>query len=189
MSDPNMVSQAQGMLSALGNANLKNDVDRVAQVDPMMDLRNTLMSFFTERVHTVQISEEFRSELIASLQEDLRANRLSFDQKMVVLSRISSEGNEAADSLISVFRPSPGNPSILLQFSEQNKTSTEADVFKSLSSSDLQKLDALFRFLESSKSASSLVPAEGAEPTAEVVREPTEAEINQAVNEAAQKVE
>lgn len=142
-------AQARNLLSALNDNGLKSDVERVTQVDSMADLRDSLAGFFKDRVKTVSESEAFRAELIADLRMDLSSGKLTFDQKLVLLSRISSEANEAASDLISIFRPSPGAPSIFQEMTSKQTGKNMEDAYKNYTPEQLQRIDALYRYISS----------------------------------------
>lgn len=154
-----MVAGASNLLSRLNDKGLQNDVQRVNEIDPMTDLKISLVSFFKDRIATVSQSELFKTEIMTALRQDLNGGTLTFDQKMSLLSKICNESNSASDSLISMFRPAPGTPSI---FQDVTRKEGESDqmtkLFQSLKPEQLQKVEQAFLFLQSIAATDGGVP-------------------------------
>lgn len=139
------------LLNKLENhSDIQERVQRVIAVDPFVQLRIDLLEFFRNRIAEIQKHDEFITEIEDALRLELDSDNLDFDQKMRLYKTITSQSIASQEGILSLFRPTPGAPSILAQnlSEKEEKEDKYRDIFDSLSSKDLQKLDRLSRLLE-----------------------------------------
>lgn len=146
------------LLNKLENhSDIQERVQRAIAVDPFVQLRIDLLEFFRNRIAEIQKHDEFITEIEDSLRLELDSDNLDFDQKMRLYKTITSQAIASQEGILSLFRPTPGAPSILAQNLSEKKEKEDKyhDLFDSLSPKDLQKLDRLSRLLESFSEADS----------------------------------
>jgi len=125
-------------------------VQAIRRRNPFEELKSTLIQFFNSRIHAIIDQYDVKTEITNSLREDLQSGALNFDQKMRFLKQVASEESISSDSLMSLFRPTPGAPSILasnLSKSVDSKDLIES-MYDSMSSDDLSHLETLSHFIE-----------------------------------------
>lgn len=129
---------------------IQERVREVTLVDPFMQLRVDLLEFFRNRISEIQKHDDFITEIENSLREELDSEELDFDQKMRLYKMITTQSIASQEGILSLFRPTPGAPSILAQnlSEKEEKRDNFEETFDRLSSKDLQKIDLLTRFLE-----------------------------------------
>lgn len=139
------------------HSDIQERVQRAIAIDPFAQLRIDLLEFFRNRIAEIQKHDEFITEIEDSLRLELDSDNLDFDQKMRLYKTITSQSIASQEGILSLFRPTPGAPSILAQnlSEKEEKEDKYHDIFDSLSSKDLQKLDRLSRLLESFSEADS----------------------------------
>ncbi len=132
------------------NSDIRDEVKRVTQSDPFFLLRQDLLSFFRNRISEIQKHDSFIKNIETSLKEDLDEGNLSFDEKMRLYKLITNQANNSQEGILSLFRPTPGAPSILAQnlSEKEEKADKYEEIFDKLSSGDLQKIDKLNKFLD-----------------------------------------
>lgn len=129
---------------------IQERVREVTLMDPFMQLRVDLLEFFRNRIAEIQKHDDFITEIESSLREELYSDELDFDQKMRLYKMITTQSIASQEGILSLFRPTPGAPSILAQnlSEKEEKRDNFEETFDRLSSKDLQKIDLLTRFLE-----------------------------------------
>lgn len=129
---------------------IQERVREVTLMDPFMQLRVDLLEFFRNRITEIQKHDSFITEIEDALREELESDELDFDQKMRLYKTITSQAIASQEGILSLFRPTPGAPSILAQnlSEKEEKKDNFEEIFEKLSASDLQKIDRLTRFLE-----------------------------------------
>ncbi len=128
-------------------------VRRIIKEDPFMQLRSDLLEFFRNRISEIQKHDDFIKEIEESLREELQEGVLNFEDKMRLYKMITTQSIASQDGILSLFRPTPGAPSILAQnlSEKEEKADRYEELFEKLSSKDLQKIDKLTKFLDKFK--------------------------------------
>ncbi len=121
-----------------------------AAVDPIQDLRRNVFNFFTDRLDRIKKKEALLEKIQEALEDQVDGGTLTFDQLKSLFSSVSREQSSASEGIISLFRPVPGTPSIFANnIGNADHQDPYREAFNSMPPDKLQKIDALFRFLES----------------------------------------
>lgn len=150
MSEKKILSTGTDLLNQLdGQSKLRTEVQKVIDSDPFIQLRQDLLEFFRSRINEIQKHDGFIKEIEDSLREELDSGNLSFEEKMRLYKTITAQSLSSQDGILSLFRPTPGAPSILAQnlSEKEEKADRYEELFDKLSSKDLQKIDKLTKFL------------------------------------------
>ncbi len=146
MADPLQTSQT--ILNARQRAD--SDERAVQPIDPIHNLRSNVFNFFTDRLDRIKKKENLLEKIQEALESQVDGGELTFDQLRSLFSSVSREQSAASEGIISLFRPVPGTPSIFANnIGAPERPDPYKEAFNSLSPEKLQKIDALFRFLES----------------------------------------
>lgn len=130
--------------------NRMNDIPPPAPVDPINDLRKSVFNFFTDRLDRIKKKEALLEKIQEALEVKVDGGELTFDQLRSLFASVSREQSTASEGIISLFRPVPGTPSIFANnIGTPEHPDPYRDAFNSMPPEKLQKIDALFRFLES----------------------------------------
>lgn len=125
------------------------DVEVFSETDPMLTLRKDILSFFRSIMASVAKKEQLKEKIESSFLEDLEAEELSIQDRMSLYKLISSQSNIAADSILSIFKPTPGAPSLLADNLSKDTNEDHFDkMYDSMKPDDLQKMDKLMKVLQ-----------------------------------------
>lgn len=150
--DNEVLGTGTQLLERLDNhSEVQERVQQVVNMDPFVQLRLDLLEFFRNRIEEIQKHDSFITEIEDSLREELQSENLDFEEKMRLYKMITTQAILSQDGILSLFKPTPGAPSILAQnlSEKEEKEDKYAEIFERLSSKDLQKIDRLTRFLDS----------------------------------------
>jgi hypothetical protein len=142
--------QARTMLEALEDKRFKNDALRVANTDSLGEMKQNLIQFFKDRIDTIKKSDHLRDTLYEKFQTKLERDELTFEQMMSVYRLLGSENNNAADGVLSIFRPVPGAQSLFLEVSRPaDKDEELKTAFRNYSAEELQTIERTMGHLAS----------------------------------------
>ena len=75
---------------------------------------------------------------------------MTLQERMSLYKLISTQSSIAADSVLSIFKPTPGAPSLLADNLSKNAQEDHFDkTFDAMTPEELQKIDKLMKFLQS----------------------------------------
>ncbi len=135
--------------------NTQKKVSSITNEDPFMRLKLNLLEFFSSRLNDISKQEELREKIADSFLNDLdnEDEPLTFQQRMQLYKLIASQSSGSADSILSLFKPTPGAPSILAEniSKEEKRDDMFDDIYKDMSSEDLQAIDTLMKIMENMK--------------------------------------
>jgi len=136
-----LVTTLENPVTALEVRNLQDSYNAVD------DMRNEVLGFFKNRIASISRAERIKELMYEQLEVDITSGGLSFDQKMTLLMRLDRDNNDAADSIISMFRPSGNNgESLLTDIIRPNSEKSDlAKAMENYSSEDLQAINELFK--------------------------------------------
>lgn len=125
------------------------DIKVFSEVDPMLTLRKDILSFFQGIMNTVASKEVLKEKIESSFMEDLESGELNIQDRMSLYKLISSQANASADSIISIFKPTPGAPSLLADNLSKDRQEDYIDqMHDSFKATDLQNMDKLMKALQ-----------------------------------------
>jgi hypothetical protein len=147
MSDPVIVNATNKLINTLAESN--SALDAVPMVDPVESLKRNVFDFFTDRMRRIIRTENLREKIQDSLEADVDGGMLTFDERRTLLASLNSSQTAASESIISLFRPVPGAPSIL---ADNISRGTEVEdsmekMFKNATPETLRQMDILLRTL------------------------------------------
>ena len=107
MSDFN--DDARELMSALDSPGPMGDARALQTVDAMEDLKQEVLGFFKNRIASITRAERIKELVYQQLEVNIQSGELNFDKLMTLLMRLDRDNNDAADSIISMFRNAGGN--------------------------------------------------------------------------------
>jgi hypothetical protein len=131
------------------NSTEKQLVDGVVASDPFLNLRMDILSFFQSRIETITAQDSMKSSIEAKLMQFVDNDELSFDQLSSLYRMVSSQGNTSVESMLGLFKPTPGVPSILAENiarKDDNKDLFE-QLYDKFSTEESDKLAGLGRMM------------------------------------------
>ena len=148
----NIEDTANDLLHEFGNdSETTSKVTRIQTSDPYVELKMNLLSFFKDRMSKITAQERLKEQVEQALELQLEGGDLSFEQILSLYRLVSTQNNASSDSLLSLFKPTPGAPSILadnLGRQEEDKNMYD-EMYEDFSSDQLQALDNLGKILTS----------------------------------------
>jgi hypothetical protein len=130
----------------------EKDIKVFSETDPMYTLRKDILSFFQNIMESVSKKETLKEKIESSFLEDLESGELSVQDRMSLYKLISTQANLSAESVLSIFKPTPGAPSLLADnLSKDTKEDHFDKVYESMKPEDLQKVDKLMKLLQMMK--------------------------------------
>lgn len=142
---------ANDLLESFGDSSEPTEkVKKIYTTDPYIDLKRNLLEFFKERMNRISSQERLKERVEQELELLVDNSELSFDQLMRLHAQIAKNNNISTDSFLTIFKPTPGAPSILAEnLAKKEESKDEFDeMYESLSSEQLRKLDKLSKLLE-----------------------------------------
>lgn len=142
MDNNEVLNKGSKLLKKLGEE--KNEVTVIANSDPFYVLRTDILVFFRQIMKDVEKKDSLKSELEESFLEDLRGNGeepLTFQQKMSLYKLISTQSNISAEGILSLFKPTPGAPSLLADnISKDTEVDKFDEIYEGMSPEELQNV-------------------------------------------------
>jgi len=122
----------------------------VTRIDPIVELRNDIFSFFRARMDRIKEQDKFKAKLQLSFEKLLEEGNLNFDQIVQLYRMISNESTSSSESIIGLFKPVPGAPSLLGENLSKKDDPDEQikQVTTKLTPEKMQALDKLSKLLE-----------------------------------------
>jgi len=139
------------MVKELGDASVtKKKVDAIPIGNPMEVFRSDILNFFKDRISAIASQELIKNKVEQALLEKLESDELDFDQLMHLYSSVSKTSLTSVESIMSLFKPVPGAPSILADkvVESEGVEDKYKDIYDSMSPKELEKLDKLFKLLQ-----------------------------------------
>jgi len=144
-----MEKEARDIAAGLEDKTLKSDAVRVANTDPLDDLKQNLVQFFKDRVAGIKRSDQLRESLYQRLLEQLEEGQLEFEQLMQLYRTLGNENNTAAADILNIFKPAPNTPSLFLEVSKPaDKDDEIKKAYKNFESKDLQIIERLLGLVD-----------------------------------------
>lgn len=148
MSDSNDITKfGSSLIKKLDDK--EKDVKVFSEVDPMLILRKDILSFFQGIMASVSKKESLKELIESSFIEDLESRELSFQDRISLYKLISTQASISSDSVLSIFKPTPGAPSLLADNLSKDREDDHFDkMYANMKPDDLQKMDKLMKFLQ-----------------------------------------
>lgn len=135
------------------NEIIKSDVEQVNAV-PIQDdifygLKRDLVNFFSNRMGEIKAKDSIQRRIIEKIGDMLEMDELSFEQLMAVYKTVSNDSRYSTDSLLAIFKPTPGVSSPFAETVTQKDEKQDIfdQVYERMSSEDLENVDVLLKLL------------------------------------------
>ena len=123
------------------------------QDDIFYGLKKDLVNFFSNRMEEIKSKDSIQRRIIEKIGDMLEMDELSFEQLMAVYKTISNDSRYSTDSLLAIFKPVPGSPSLLADSIAQKDEKQDAfdQVYENMTSDDLENIDLLLKLMRTVK--------------------------------------
>ena len=139
--------EAKRLLSTLDDGRIDTEVRAVIVEEPMMELKNTLLSFFSDRLRKIQEKESFLKKVQDAIESKIDEDEMKVTDLLAIFRAASGEMNMATEAILSLFRPSKdGVVTPLLTGSQKSDRIGEA--FADSSPEELALLDKLTKIVQ-----------------------------------------
>lgn len=132
-------------------ADTKESVDAVPiQEDIFYGLKKDLVNFFSNRMNEIKSKDTIQRRIIEKIGDMLEMDELSFEQLMAVYKTISSDSRNSTDSLLAIFRPTPGveSPFASNVARQDEKQDVFDQVYQNMTAEDLENVSKIYRLLQ-----------------------------------------
>lgn len=162
MSD-GMRNATEDLFSSLEDPRNKNAVQRIQEVDPVLNLRSGVVKLLQGRIDMVSEVEEMRRQIRTRMMN--LSDSLSFDQLERLHNLLGADARQSSDSVIGIFKSAPGAPSPLGEIMRERNTNEEEKnaIASTLSAEKLQMVEKFF--IAVSKAAEEMSSETPPEPT------------------------
>ena len=101
----------------------------------------------------IKSKDSIQRRIIEKIGDMLEMDELSFEQLMAVYKTISNDSRYSTDSLLAIFKPVPGSPSLLADSIAQKDEKQDAfdQVYENMTSDDLANIDLLLKLMRTVK--------------------------------------
>ena len=119
------------------------------QEDPFFGLKKDLVNFFSNRISEIKAKDEIQHLIIEKFTEMIDRDELGVDQMMSVYNTIGRDSRGIMDSILAVFRPTPGVASPFAQnvAQQDEKQDVFDQVYENMSSEDLENISKLMMIM------------------------------------------
>jgi hypothetical protein len=145
------IKDAIEMVTTLGDKKLMNDAKGARAVNPVEDMRLSVFEFFKDTIAKIGRMERIQAKAQEALDRRLTADEeipLPLDDIMRIYNNTSEELRRGRESIISLFRPVPGAPSLLANSVGDKPPEGGEARYDQLSAEDRQAVEALRLLIE-----------------------------------------
>ena len=120
------------------------------QDDIFYGLKKDLVNFFSNRMEEIKSKDSIQRRIIEKIGDMLEMDELSFEQLMAVYKTISNDSRYSTDSLLAIFKPVPGSPSVFADSVAQKDEKQDVfdQVYEQMSSEDLENISKIYQLLQ-----------------------------------------
>lgn len=124
-------------------------VSKTKNSDPFVELKLDLLKFFRDTMKQISERDRLKSRIEEELFAFLERSELNFDQIMTLYRTVGKMSHDSSDSLIGLFKPTPGAPSILASnLSEKDEKKDVYDqLYEEFNAENLQKIEKLNKLI------------------------------------------
>lgn len=118
--------------------------------DPFFGLKKDLINFFSNRMNEIKAKDAIQKRIIEKFADMLEMDDLSFEQLMAIYRTVSSDSRSSTDSLLAIFRPTPGVESPFAANISRNDEKQDAfeKIYENMTSEDLENIDTLLKLMK-----------------------------------------
>ena len=166
-----MSQEAEALMGALELPSLATEARAMQAIDAAEELKIEVLGFFKNRIASITRAERIKELMYEQLEVDIQSGNLNFDQKMTLLLRLDRDNNDAADSIISMFRNNGGGNggwSLLTDIVRTDRDKTDlAKAIENYSPEQLRLINETFKVLRDIAETGGTVSIETPEKTVE----------------------
>lgn len=132
-------------------------VDAVpVQEDIFYGLKRDLVNFFSNRMEEIKSKDAIQKRIIEKFSDMLEMDDLSFEQLMAIYKTVSTDSRYSTDSLLALFKPTPGVASPFAENVAQRDEKQDAfdQVYENMTSEDLENIDVLLKLMRTANKKS-----------------------------------
>lgn len=120
------------------------------QEDIFFGLKRDLVNFFSNRMEEIKSKDSIQRRIIEKIGDMLEMDELSFEQLMAVYKTISNDSRYSTDSLLAIFKPVPGSPSVFADSVAQKDEKQDMfdQIYEQMSSEDLENISKIYQLLQ-----------------------------------------
>jgi hypothetical protein len=113
---PNTLKEGRVLIKTLGDKDLMKEANEARLVDPVDDLKMAVFEFFKRTIDSIDKREQLRLKIQTILEHriDIEGDTMQVEELRSLYMMVSSEADRANDSIIGLFKPVPGAPSLLV---------------------------------------------------------------------------
>lgn len=105
----NSRQEAYDIVEKLEDTEIDKEVQERKEANRQLDiLRSNVFEFFQGRLNHIRVQERLREQVQNQIEDMVDSGNLTFDELMRILGSLNKSTQEAAESIISLFRPVPG---------------------------------------------------------------------------------
>lgn len=133
------------LLKSINDENIAAEVQQVEMVDPFYNLKIEILDFFKGRMKEISMKDKLLKKINDRIFEKLDEEDLTLSELQSLYNMYAYDSRLNTDSILSLFRPTAGAPSVLadsLGKKEEKNDAFEA-MYEKMSSEDLQKIGKL----------------------------------------------
>lgn len=126
-------------------------VDAVpVQEDIFYGLKRDLVNFFSNRMEEIKSKDAIQKRIIEKFSDMLEMDDLSFEQLMAIYKTVSNDSRYSTDSLLAIFKPTPGVSSPFAETVTQKDEKQDIfdQVYERMSSEDLENISKIHQLLQ-----------------------------------------
>jgi hypothetical protein len=145
-----LIKEANSIVPALRDE--ANDLEHLSIQDPFFSLKDALFNFFENMLRKVQEEDSFMLRVKEAILEKIDLGEITIAQLMGLMSNLNSDKQYLVDSMLSIFKPTPGTGEISPLINPKiSRESGDVTPFSDLSAQEKSVLDKLSRIMEESE--------------------------------------
>lgn len=142
-------SVSDSLIKDLGETREAEGIVTRSSAHSQEKLQETMYTFFEDAVKRVDDEQEIMQKLNKSFSDDLDSNVLDFSERMSLFQMLSARQNNQISSIISLFKPAPGAPSVFVEKVAQTTEKTALEkTLENTSPDELQSFSVLIDALQ-----------------------------------------
>jgi len=113
---PDTLREGRGLIKTLGDKELMKEAGESRFISPVDDLKTAVFEFFKRTIESIDKREQLRLKIQNILERriDTEGDTMQLEELRSLYMMVSAEADRANDSIIGLFKPVPGAPSLLV---------------------------------------------------------------------------
>lgn len=145
--DKDTKKELDRIMAATDNPEIEQEVQDAIVSDPMLELKNTLLGFFSNRLSKIKEKEVFLRKVQDAIEKKIDSTPdMKINELLSIYKSISMEMGVATEAILSLFRPSKDGVVTPLLTGEKRSDKMD-EAFSGSDPETARKVDALFRLV------------------------------------------